>query len=305
MTRSSVLSLLADHQRWRELRHTVGKDVSDFIVQRETDPDLLTRLEEPFESVDDVRTRLEWTEEHLLTTDDRRAVFLTVYTEMTAVTIREIRADTFADSEWMKQYVIRFAEYYRRALLGYERGDIERVPDPWIVALSTALRSEALVVQDAFLGINAHINVDLALTLSNIGVTPNRSRKYADHNRINRILERLVAVQQELLSERYAPGLERVGDRLGELDVLGASVGLASARETAWRVAVVRSDARWSAMNGFTSWLLNRSATGAAYLLLKPDADPSTMRLLRDIEADEFDLERYAKQYHERVRSAL
>jgi len=293
--------LLFDRYRLRRLRETLGRSVADFIVDIEEDPERAALVSSPFESMEDVRDRLERLEALLLEQSDRRAVFLTIYTEMTRETIRGIEAGEFIDSAWMEQYLVRFAEYYRRAFRNYERGAIADVPDPWTVAFGTAFRGDALVIQDALLGINAHINYDLALTLSDIGLDPDRPDKYADHTRINEILHRLVSVQQELLSERYAPGLSRVGDRLGELDDMVAGTSLRTAREKAWRVAVLRSDVEWLPTGRYTRWLLGRTATGGAYLLLQPKASPETMQVLRDIEADEFDLPSYARMFHDRA----
>ena len=298
----SAVRLLADRKRLNHLRRTLHRDVMEFVVDVETDPDRRALLADPFESMADVRDRLEALETSLLEASDRRAVFLTVYTEMTAETMREIDAGVFLDPEWMERYLVRFAEYYRRAFNAYGRGAFAEVPDPWIVAFGTALRDNALVMQDLLLGINAHINYDLALTLSDIGLDPDRSDKRADHDRINEILRRLVSVQQELLSERYAPGLSRVGERLGELDDLTAAISLRTAREKAWQVAVVRSDTRWFPADRYSKWLLNRTATGGAYLLVHPKTSPRTMQVLRDIEMDTLDLPSYAQTYHERVR---
>jgi hypothetical protein len=293
--------LLFDRYRLRRLRETLGRSVADFAVDIEEDPERTALVSTPFESMEDVRDRLERLEALLLEQSDRRAVFLTIYTEMTRETIRSIESGEFIDPAWMERYLVRFAEYYRRAFRNYERGAIADVPDPWTVAFGTAFRGDALVIQDALLGINAHINFDLALTLSDIGLDPDRPDKYADHTRINEILHRLVSVQQELLSERYAPGLSRVGDRLGELDDMVAGAGLRTAREKAWQVAVLRSDVEWLPTGRYTRWLLGRTATGGAYLLLQPKASPETMQVLRDIEADEFDLPSYARTFHDRA----
>lgn len=298
----SLVRLLLDRHRLSRLRQTIDRKVDDFVVGVEADPERSSLVEDPFVSMEDVRDRLERLEATLLERSDRRAVFLTIYTEMTAETVRAIDAGEFVHPAWMERYLVRFAEYYRRAFYNYERGAISEVPDPWIVAFGAALRDDSLVMQDAFLGINAHINYDLALTLSDIGLDPDRPDKYADHTHVNEILRRLVSVQQELLSQRYAPGLSRIGARLGELDDIGAALSLRTARRQAWQVAVVRSDGRWLPVEKATEWLLSRTATGGAYLLLQPKTSPMTMRVLREIEADQLDLSSYAQDFHDRAR---
>ncbi|WP_254863875.1 DUF5995 family protein [Halovivax gelatinilyticus] len=297
----SAIGLLIDRTFLHRLRHAVGRDVAAFDVAVEPDPELCSLLEPSFESVEDVRRRLTRLESALLDRDDRRAVFATVYAEMTEQAVRAIDADVFQNPAWMKRYLVRFAEYYRRAFLDYERGERSAVPDPWTVAFATAIEGNALVVQDAFLGINAHINYDLALTLSDVGIDPDRASKYADHDCVNDILRSLVAVQRELLAERYAPGLSRIGDGLGDLDELGATLGLRAGREKAWRVAVVRTDAGWLPVDRYTRWVIHRTATGTAHVLLAPHVPEATMRTLRAIEGDEFDLRSFAARFHERA----
>lgn len=290
--------LLFDRYRLHRLRQTTGREVSDFAVDVEDNPERTALVASPFESMDDVRTRLDQLERILLEESDRRAVFLTIYTEMTRETIRRIEAGDFIDPEWMERYLVRFAEYYRQAFKNYERSNFSEVPDPWIVAFGSALHGDSLVIQDGFLSINAHISYDLALALSEIGLDPDRPEKYADHNRVNDILYRLVGVQQDLLSQRYAPGLSQIGDQLGELDDTVVGLSLQTAREKAWQVAVLRSDFRWMLVEKYTRWILSRTATGGAYLLLQPKASPEAMQVLRDIETNEFDLLSFAETFH-------
>lgn len=59
---------------------------------------------------------------------------------------------------------MRFANYYREAFLSFDQGRTGAVPDPWLVAVGTAVAGDALMAQDAFLGTNASIGYALALT---------------------------------------------------------------------------------------------------------------------------------------------
>ncbi len=301
MSSRAALGLTLDPEAIRRLWRGIRTDPGRFAVPADPDPDRLGLVEEPFSSAADVADRLGRLERLLVDDDDRRAVFLTVYTEMTAHTMAAVEANEFEDPEWTERYLVTFAEYYRRAFRAFERGTFAAVPDPWLVAFGTAVRDEALVVQDALLGINAHIGYDLALTLTDVGIDPDRPRKYADHRHVDVILARLVRVQRELLAERYAPGLSRVGEELRGLDERWSASALRAARETAWRTAVVRTDARRDAVDRYTRWFLSRTATGGAALLLSPTVDPRTMRVLRDVEADELALASYAQAFHERA----
>jgi len=94
------------------------------------DDRLLQTMADPFRSVDDVLNRLGEAEVYLRQRSDRRSVFLTVYTEMTATVKRGIESGAFESPGWVRDYLVAFAERYRTALLGAERGELATVPRP-------------------------------------------------------------------------------------------------------------------------------------------------------------------------------
>jgi hypothetical protein len=194
----------------------------------------------------------------------------------------------------MRRYTVTFANYYRRAFLAFERGELGAVPDPWRVAFGTAVAGDALVVQDAFLGINAHINYDLALTLRDVGIDPHRSTKRADHRAVNDVLARLVDAQQEALAEVYAPGIDAIDGAFGRLDERLSLLGLTEGREQAWRVAAVTTDVEWPPVESYARWVLRATATGGAFLVLGPGLDAELLDRLRRIERDGGDAEALA-----------
>ena len=198
----------------------------------------------------------------------------------------------------MRQYLITFAEYYRRAFLSYEQGRVEAVPDPWRIAFGMATRGEGLIVQDAFLGINAHINYDLALAIRDVGIDPNRDEKYRDHERINAILGHLVDAQQRMLADLYAPGIEEIDAGLGRLDETFTLLSMTEGREQAWRMAVILTDVDWHPVRKATRWVLDRTATGAAGFIRSPPLDPALMAALHRFEQEQLDLDVVLEQFH-------
>ncbi|MFC6725414.1 DUF5995 family protein, partial [Halobium palmae] len=206
------------------------------------DPGLVEPVESPFGSVGGATERLSRLESRLRKRGDRRAVFLTIYVRMSREVHDGIGRGRFADPEWMREYLITFANYYRRAFLAFERGDLEAVPDPWRLAFGTAVRGDGLVVQDAFLGVNAHINYDLALADDDVGIDPNRARKYADHREINDVLAGLVDAQQRALARIYAPGIADIDALCDRFDEAATLYSMTEGREQAWRIAVVLTD---------------------------------------------------------------
>lgn len=263
-------------------------------------PALTAIVRDPFDSVTDVTTRLTELEARLRDQDDRRAIFLTIYRQMTAKVRDGINHGQFENSDWMTRYLVGFANYYRRAFLAFEEGRLTAVPDPWRITFGTALRGDSLVIQDSVLGINAHINYDLALTLNEVGIDPNRAQKYQDHVAINDTLARLIDIQQAILAEMYAAGIGDIDTALGRLDESFFLRTMTEGREQAWRVAVVLADVRIVPIESYARWVLRTTATGGAYFILGPRLDHDLYQRIQRFEAEGFDLELFLDRVHER-----
>jgi hypothetical protein len=285
----------------RAIWHAFRGDPGRFSPPDSPDPALVELVETPFESVGDAEQRLGRLESRLRQRGDRRAVFLTIYVTMTGRVHEGIEAGRFADPEWMRRYLFTFADYYRRAFLAFERGDVMAVPDPWRVAFGAAINDETLVMQDAFLGMNAHINYDLALTLDEVGIDPDRDRKYEDHLAIDAILAGLVDAQQRALADVYAPGVDDVDALFGRLDESLTLHSITEGREQAWRVAVVRTDVTVPPVPSLAKWVLRATATGAALFILSPQLEPAVEAQLRRVEREGVSLE----ELLERVETEL
>lgn len=241
---------------------------------------------DPFETIDDAHERLVALERLFRERDDRRGAFLAIYARVTEEVGLAIERGEFADPGWVRNYLVVFADLYRRALLAYETGNLETLADPWQVAFESAERGDCSVAQDAVLGINAHVNYDLALALTAVGLDGDREAKYADHCAVNRVLRRLVDEVQDRLAERYAPGLADVDEALGRLDEFVSVLALAEGRDSAWRTAVALTDSRFGLRRWAALWFLRASSTGAAYLLVAPTASDRVRKRLRRVERD-------------------
>lgn len=68
--------LFLDRYRLIRLRQTIDREVDDFIVDIEDDPERASLVDDPFVSMEDARDRLEQLEATLIEQSDRRAVFL-------------------------------------------------------------------------------------------------------------------------------------------------------------------------------------------------------------------------------------
>jgi hypothetical protein len=173
----------------------------------------------------------------------QRAIFLSCYRMMTSNVLEAIAQEEFQDSAWVREFLHRFADYYFVALEDYER-DPASAPRVWQLAHSTAHDRRSLPIENLLLGVNAHINYDLVLTLVD-QLSPEwsalsdeaRATRYADHCYINKVLARTIDSVQEQVLEPAMPGMGLIDKLLGPLDELLISRVITQWRETVWQYA--------------------------------------------------------------------
>jgi hypothetical protein len=230
------------------------------------DPELLALVSAPYSDADAVRRGLDALLAAFEAREDRRAVFLGIYARMTAAVGRQIERGAFADPEWVGEYLVAFANRYRVAVRDFEAGDADALADPWLLAFEAAEPGDSLVLQDAMLGVNAHINYDLALALDDVGVGTDRAGKYADHCAIIDVIAGLVDEAQDALADRDADGLATLDSSLGRVDEWLTVATIDECRDSAWRTAVAM-DSRFRTRRRVARWLNDRTATSAAHLI--------------------------------------
>lgn len=247
--------------------------------------DLSDLITQPFGDVADVHRRLSDLEDRLREAGDRRAVFLTVYARMTAAVSEAIQAGAFSDTAWIRRYTIVFADYYRRALLASERGQTNEIPPPWRIAFGASTGGRTVILQDALLGINAHINYDLAYAIHEIGIDPDRPTKRADHNAINEILRQLIDEAQNALVDIYhGDTIGSLDDFLGRSDEKLAHLGLVGSRDLAWHNAESLTDAWLPPIRSFVQWRVKSVSTGAAHIIVRLPKGSDVNRKLQAVE---------------------
>lgn len=196
---------------------------------------------------------------------DDRALFLGCYRLMSARMLDAIGRREFDDPEWVDRLLHRFADYYFDALSAHDI-DPATPPAAWRVAFEAAGDPRVSAIQKLLLGVNAHINYDLVLTLVDLldeewptADDVRRGSRLADHERVNRIIAQTVdAVQDDILSQAM-PAMRVVDWIMGPTDE-----ALIARLLTMWRGSV---------------W------TAATLLLERPDPDARGSLLVR-VETD-------------------
>jgi hypothetical protein len=172
---------------------------------------------------------------------DRRAIFLSCYLMMTRNMLDAIQHNVFNDTAWVHALLHHFSDYYFDALDAYER-DAAQAPPVWRMAHTSAIQAQGLPLQELLLGVNAHINYDLVLTLVDLlqpewdqMTEEQRAARYADHCHVNDVIGSTIdAVQDEVL-EPVMPAMDIVDRLLGPLDEKLISHLLSDWREDVWQ----------------------------------------------------------------------
>jgi len=173
----------------------------------------------------------------------RAAVFLSTYALMTANMLTALQQAEFHDPAWVDRLLHRFAGYYFEALEAYDRAPSD-TPAVWRVAFDSCCQDQIDVLQHLILGVNAHINYDLVLTLVDMLDTEwptlsaeGRSQRYADHCHVNEVIGRTIDAVQDTILEERRPSLDWVDRFFGSLDERLISALIARWREQVWQQA--------------------------------------------------------------------
>ena len=237
--------------------------------------ELIEHLKNSYKSVPEVISGFEWLENEFIQNEDLRGVFATAYLHITRSINEAIRVQSFHNNAWSEMYLIRFANLYRIALLNYETDGDSLVPKSWKVAFELAKNKEGLIIQHLMLGINAHINHDLAIALYDVKIDPDRDQKYADHTKINLILEKATAGLKRKVAEKYAPILARLDRAFGTLDDEITEFSIPKAREHAWSFAIALTAAQTDIERNILKRSLDEQAAVLSNLIMaEPTKDP-------------------------------
>lgn len=116
---------------------------------------------------------------------DHNATFATLYLDTTRQIRDAIRNDEFSDRPFWNQIAQTFGAYYLDSYRAWTKGQDTRVPEAWRIAFDDARTGKTSTLGDIFLGINAHVNRDLAFVYYQTGAS-----SFADHTYVNTVLGR-------------------------------------------------------------------------------------------------------------------
>lgn len=175
-------------------------------------------------------------------TDDQRHIFLSCYRMMTANMLKAVEANRFQDQEWVSKLLHHFADYYFDALACFDCG--ETVPPVWQQVHQYTHEGKLHTLQALLMGVNAHINYDLVLTLYDMlapewDSLPEAQRKIRleDHRLVNEVIANSIDAVQDEIIERDDRFMALVDLAFGRLDEYLLSKLISSWRQDVWESA--------------------------------------------------------------------
>lgn len=177
-----------------------------------------------------------------------------------------------------------FAKYYFDAYSGWKDGNRSAVPHSWLVALDAARDKKVTGSGDLLLGMNAHINRDLAFVLAASGlVTPAGSSIKRDYDAVEQWLYDATAPLMAEFSARFDPTMDDSNDPLGA-GYWATFQMVSSWREAAWRNAEALVSAPTESARAVVAASIEAEANAVAESLLLTQAysPPFTSTTARD-----------------------
>jgi hypothetical protein len=169
---------------------------------------------------------------------DHRAVFATTYLELT----KEIRATVERDPgvvddlDYLFTEDALFANMYFDTVEGWDAG--ARVPPAWRIAFEQAERGHITGAQEMLLGINAHVQNDMAFVLAALGLrSPDGASRKPDHDAMNVALNTGYEAVVREVGTRYDPTMRITNAEEIPADNLAGLEMARTWREVVWRNA--------------------------------------------------------------------
>lgn len=181
-------------------------------------------------TIQEVINQLDSIIENAIITNNRLGLFAYVYRRTTAEILKEVQRGGFENNELLEQLDVAFANLYLEAYELHQNN--APISKSWLFAFTN--KDESLtILQHIMMGMNTHINLDLAIATSNVMEGRDIEMVKNDFDKVNAILFSIVNEVQDRLS--------RVSPMLFLLDMAGQNsdekvidFSMRKARQQSW-----------------------------------------------------------------------
>lgn len=189
-------------------------------------------IEEVLKKLDEI---IIWAKEH----QSPVGYFACTYRMMTAQVLKGIQQKKFEDNLRMIQLDIAFATRYLEAWDSYSKG--RKCTNSWYLAFEATKNKDLLILQHIFLGMNAHINLDLGISAASIMPYRKINPIKKDFENINTVIASINQKVQDSLNKICYP-IELIDKISNGKDNIVLDFAISKARETSWATAVIASN---------------------------------------------------------------
>jgi len=188
------------------------------------------------QNLNDVISRLDEIVEQCTDEKKRAGYFAALYRRMTLAVADGIKNNMFENAERMEKLDVNFAARYIDAYNAYYAG--RPCSLSWKFAFDNCANNHLIVLQHLLLGINTHINLDLAIAAAVTAPGNAINALQNDFNRINNVIAALIDDVQECLCRVWFPMrmLAKIANGR-QMSVLNFSID--KARATSWGNALL------------------------------------------------------------------
>lgn len=184
-------------------------------------------------SIQDVLEALDLIIDESIKTNSRTGLFAYIYRRTTFEIASEIALGNFEDNQRLEKFDVEFARLYLDAYSAYNNN--QEVSDGWAYAFDQ-VDEPLTIVQHIMLGMNAHINLDLAVAAATVMSGKEIHALENDFNKVNDILFQVTNELQDRLS-RVSP-LMFIIDLMGKNhDEKIINFSMRKARKQSWNAA--------------------------------------------------------------------
>lgn len=165
--------------------------------------------------------------------------FACTYRIMTAQVLKGIQQKKFEDNPRMTQLDIAFAQRYLEAWDQYNNN--KKCTNSWYIAFEANKNKNLLILQHIFLGMNAHINLDLGISAASIMPYRKINPLQKDFENINNVIASINQKVQDSLNRICYP-VQLIDQLSNGKDNIVLDFAISKARDTSWATAVIASN---------------------------------------------------------------
>jgi hypothetical protein len=196
----------------------------------------------------------------------RHGYFAVLYKHMTLAVQKAILEKKFDDNERMERLDVYFADRYLEAWHQYRNG--EKTTKSWRRAFDAAQKNDLIVFQHLLLGVNAHINLDLAIAAAKTSPGIAIKEMKHDFDLINKIIASLTGDMQNRLGRISWP-MNLIRNIMDGRDESVIEFSITKARKASWTQAVALAQTA-TELNGKYIMLLDDTVSAISNRVISP-----------------------------------